>query len=427
MTGEGRRTILVLAYSISPVRGSEYAVGWNYVTHMSHDHDLVVLYGLAGDHMGDVEEMAAVTPEQFGGHVTFVPVLPDARARIANHLNRTGRVPFSFYVAYRYWHLSALAAARRILAERQIDIVHYLCPIGFREPGYLWRLNRPYIWGPIGGIAPRPVRAFMGLSLADGLRTIVRNLVNNVQFKFGRRVRQGILNSDVLLAATTENALAVERVYRRAPIVVPENAIEPAARARHRSSANGVPLRMAWVGTIEKRKAITILLRALADLDRPGLWSLAVIGDGPLLVDAMQEARSLGIDRGIEWLGKISRQQAVERFYHTDVHVLTSLAEANTTVLWEAMSAGVPTVAIDHCGMHDSICDSCGVRVPLGTIKETSRGFAEAFNRLIDDPQAVERLSNGAIACAERYSWRHRVAFWTDIYDLAVATHGHAR
>ena len=206
-----RRTILVLAYSISPVRGSEYAVGWNYVRHMSRDHDLVVLYGLAGDHMGDVEEMANVSSDAFGGHVTFVPVLPDRRARLANYLNRTGHVPFSFYVAYRYWHLSALAAARRIMAERQIDIVHYLCPIGFREPGYLWKLGKPYIWGPVGGIAARPVRAFRDLGRAEGVRTVVRNAVNALQFR-ARRVRQGILKADVLLAATTENARAIERV-----------------------------------------------------------------------------------------------------------------------------------------------------------------------------------------------------------------------
>lgn len=422
-----RRTILVLAYSISPVRGSEYAVGWNYVRHMSRDHDLVVLYGLAGDHMGDVEEMANVSSDAFGGHVTFVPVLPDRRARLANYLNRTGHVPFSFYVAYRYWHLSALAAARRIIAGRQIDIVHYLCPIGFREPGYLWKLGKPYIWGPVGGIAARPVRAFRDLGLAEGVRTVVRNAVNAVQFR-APRVRQGILKADVLLAATTENARAIERVYGRKPIVVPENAIDsdPGNVLPEESSSPGAthgPIRLVWIGTLETRKAITILLRALARLDASHSWTLDIIGDGPLMGSAREEASALGIDGSVTWHGKIPRDKAVALLSKADLHVLTSLAEANTTVLWEAMGAGVPTMAIDHCGMHDSICDACGIRIPLSGIEEMSTAFAAAIRRLIDDPAMLAELSKGARACAIDHGWQRRTAFWREIYDHAIAVH----
>ena len=430
MDSKPRRTILVLAYSISPVRGSEYAVGWNYVRHMSRDHDLVVLYGLAGNHMGDVEEMAAVPADAFGGRVTFVPVLPDRRARIANHLNRTGHVPFSFYVAYRYWHLGVLAAARRIIAERQIDVVHYLCPIGFREPGYLWKLGKPYIWGPIGGIAARPVSAFGDLGLGERLRTIVRNAVNEVQFRTPR-VRKGILKADVLLAATSENAQAIERVYGRQAIVVPENAIDPAPMINRAlpdpKPVSHEPLRLVWIGTLETRKAITILLRALARLNAPTRWTLDVIGDGPLMTRSREEAAALGIDSSIRWHGKVPRDKAVALLGHAHLHVLTSLAEANTTVLWEAMGASVPTMAIDHCGMHDSICDACGIRIPLEGIEAMSASFANAIGRLIDDRAALTRLSDGARLCAIDHGWERRTVFWRDIYDRAIAVHGTPR
>jgi glycosyltransferase involved in cell wall biosynthesis len=432
MDSKPRLTILVLAYSISPVRGSEYAVGWNYVRHMSRDHDLVVLYGLAGNHMGDVEEMSAVPTDAFGGHVTFVPVLPDRRARIANHLNRTGHVPLSFYAAYRYWHLGAFAAAQRIVAERQIDVVHYLCPIGFREPGYLWKLDKPYIWGPIGGIAARPVRAFGGLGVGERVRTIVRNAVNEVQFR-ASRVRKGILKADVLLAATSENAHAIERVYGRRAIVVPENAIDAGLGTMidqampHPKTTSHDPLRLVWIGTLETRKAITILLRALARLDAPTRWTLDVIGDGPLMSRSQEEAVALGVDGPICWHGKVPRDKAVALLEQADLHVLTSLAEANTTVLWEAMGASVPTMAIDHCGMHDSICNACGIRIPLDSIEAMSASFATAIGRLIDDRSALARLSNGTRGCAIDHGWERRIAFWREMYNHAIAAHGTLR
>lgn len=419
MTEQARRTILVLAYSISPVRGSEYAVGWNYVTHMSRDHDLVVLYGLAGDHMGDFKEMADVTPDRFGGHVTFVPVAPDKRARIANHLNRTGRVPFSFYIAYRYWHLSALAAARRIVAERPIDVVHYLCPIGFREPGYLWKLGKPYIWGPIGGMNMRPVRAFFGLSPAAGLRTAARNVANWLQFRLSPRLSRAIRATDLLIANTSENRRLIAQVHARDAELLPENAI--VARQPSRTPAvPGAPLRLIWVGRLDQAKAPEILIEALAAMPRVD-WHLTIIGDGPRASAVRDLAVRRGIADRVTWTGRIGREEVARRFAAADVHILTSLAEAHSTVLFEAMSAGVPTIAIDHCGMRDSICDACGIKVPRGSVASMSDGFANAIRGLIDNRESVERLSAGAGRCAARNGWDERTRFWRDAYARAVA------
>jgi glycosyltransferase involved in cell wall biosynthesis len=421
MTEQTRRTILVLAYSISPVRGSEYAVGWNYVTHMSRDHDLVVLYGLAGDHMGDFDEMAEVTPDRFGGHVTFVPIAPDRWAQIANHLNRTGRVPFSFYIAYRYWHLSALAAAKRIIAERRIDVVHYLCPIGFREPGYLWKLDKPYIWGPIGGMNMRPVRAFFDLSPVAGLRTAARNIANWLQFRFSPRLSRALRATDLLLANTSENQGLIARVHARKAELLPENAIVAQQPSRI-PPPPGAPLRLVWVGRLDQAKAPEILIEALATISSLE-WRLTIVGDGPRAGAIRDLAAERGIAERVTWTGRIGREEVARRFADADVHVLTSLAEAHSTVLFEAMSAGVPTIAIDHCGMRDSICDACGIKIALGSVASMSDGFAAAIRGLIENRAIVERLSAGAGRCAERNGWGERTRYWRDAYMRAIAAH----
>ena len=51
------KNILVLAYQLSPTKGSEYSVAWNYVTRMSKYNHLTVLYGVSGIHLGDCDEM----------------------------------------------------------------------------------------------------------------------------------------------------------------------------------------------------------------------------------------------------------------------------------------------------------------------------------------------------------------------------------
>lgn len=413
------RSVLVLAASISPIRGSEFSVGWNYVEHMSREHRLTVLYGIAGNHLGDLSEMRDVVGNQFENPVTFVPVPLGRLASAINWLNRRGFASYAFYIAYRLWHRDALRAARKILAERDIDIVHYLCPIGYREPGYLWKLDRPYIWGPIGGMNMRPVRPFLDLGKAAGIKTALRNLVNFLQFRMNPRLSYAIRRADVLVVNTTENQLLVERVYHRTGDLMPENAVVGAPE-EHLLQPATEPLRLIWAGRIDTAKALDILIAALAKLPSRG-WALDVLGDGPRRELVRQASVDLGLDANIRWHGKVDTTEVIRHFRSADVHVLTSLAEAHSTVLWEAMSCGTPTISFDHCGMHDSICDECGIRLPVSNVPEMELALSQAIARLIDDRATVASLSRGASVCAKRNSWPARVAQWNHLYAKAEA------
>jgi glycosyltransferase involved in cell wall biosynthesis len=419
MTDARERTILVLAYSISPVRGSEYAVGWNYVTQLAGRHKLVVLYGLAGDHMGDAQEIADYRGTGAGG-TEFVFVPPGRIARAINSLNVRGILPFSFYLAYRFWHRTAARRAAAIVAARPVDVIHYLCPIGYREPGYLWQLDTPYVWGPIGGMNMRPLRPFAYYGWKTVAKTLGRNIANWLQFRLNPRLGRAIRHTDVLIANTSENAALVERVYGRRPLLMPENAITAVADRPH--ARQDRPLAMIWVGRIDAAKALEILIVALGAL-RDAPWTLEVVGDGVRAAPARALAHELGLAHRIRWSGVLPRAAVAERFAAADVHVLTSLAEAHSTVLWEAMSLGVPTIAFDHCGMHDSICDACGIRVPLGDFDAMAAHLADAIRPLLGDRDEVARLSQGALRCAKANGWDARVERLEAIYDQAITQH----
>lgn len=417
-----RKTILVLAYSVSPFKGSEFAVGWDYITHMSREHDLVVLFGTAGEHLGDIEDMADVAVPG----VEFVAVPPSKISRWLNMPNRTGFLRATFYLAYRAWQHDVLDAARAIHARRKIDIVHYLCPIGYREPGYLASLKLPYIWGPIGGMNLRPLPLFFKMSFKSGAATAIRNAVNWLQFRGSRRIARGIDHPDVLVASTSEGAELIRRVHGRDALVMPENAVG-SVRARSPGRSTQGPFSMLWVGRIDAAKALDILIEALGRVASTD-WVLNVAGDGERRGKLETRAKELGLEDRIRWHGQLPRERVLALYANADVHMLTSLAEAHSTVLWEAMSQGVPTVALDHCGMHDSICDQCGVRIPLGSFDEIVASYTQSIEDGIADRSLFERLSRGASECARRALWSERLKRWNCIYDLAIArwSHRHA-
>lgn len=410
-----RKTVLLLAYSVSPVRGSEFAVAWDFITHMADDHDLIVLYGLASEHMGDFEEMAGVRVPG----VEFIPVAPGRLARFFNAPNRAGFFGPAFYIAYRFWHRNVFRIARQIVRTRRVDIVHYLCPIGYREPGYLGKLDLPYVWGPIGGMNLRPLHLFLEIGVKSGLTTALRNAANWLQFRLSPRVRRGMRRPEVLIANTSENVELVQRVHGRKPLLMPENGVEK-IRARTYSRPEEQPLKMIWVGRIDTAKALNLLIEALGKVHSDD-WILEIAGDGPERSRLQTRATELELDARVRWHGRMSRESVLSLYDQADIHILTSLAEAHSTVLWEAMSRGIPTIALDHCGMHDSICDACGVRIPLGTMAQIIDRLAMAVEGAIADRTSIIQLSHGAEICAQQVLWSERVQRWNSIYELAIA------
>ena len=417
-----RKSILVLAYSISPVRGSEYSVGWNYVKEMSLSNDLIVLYGLAGDHMGDVAEVDDAAICQSMHNVRFIAVQPTLIINLLNAFNRKGILVYTFYLAYRLWHKQAYEVARKIIENQSVDLIHYLCPIGFREPGYLWKLNRPYIWGPIGGVKNRPFKIMLQKNISSGVKAVLYNIVNSLQFRLSPRVKSALIRTDLLLASTSETKRLIHDVHGIESVHLPENAItsEMLCNQRLVKILPGECVNILWVGSIDERKSLDILLSALS-LVKNFNWHLYVVGTGPLVEDCIVLSKRFDLGNKITWAGRVSRDAVNVYYGKSHLFAITSMSEANTTVIWEAMSFGIPTITLDHCGMHDTVCDKCGIRIQLVSLDDTIRSYAANLDQLISNPELITELSRGVLECSKRFSWEQRRVDWNNYYDTAIA------
>ena len=417
-----RKTILVLAYSISPLRGSEYSVGWNYVKEMSLSNDLIVLYGAAGNHMGDFAEIEESVLCQEMPNVQFVAVRPNLITNLLNAPNKKGVLVYTFYFAYKLWHKQAYKAAKKIVANQSIDLIHYLGPIGYREPGHLWKINKPYIWGPIGGVRNRPVKIMLQKNIYAGLINVLRNVVNTLQFKFSLRVISALKRTDLLLASTSETKRLIYNTHFIDSAHLPENAITSEMLSNQRVievSPDG-RVNIIWVGRVDERKALDIVLVALARVKNSN-WHLYIVGTGPLVDKCMKISVRLGIDRKITWAGAVSRAEVNQYYAKSHLHAITSMSEGNPTVIWEAMSFGIPTITLDHCGMHDTVCEKCGVRSRIGSLNDTLRVYSENIERLISNPELITELSRGVVECSKKYTWDQRRFDWEAFYDKAIS------
>ena len=145
-----RLKVLVSAYAPSPYKGSEPVVGWGFVSALARHHDLSVIVE-DEKFRADIERYLADHPE-YSQSVHFF-FIRKQRNRILRKV-----WPPSYYWYYRRWHEEAYHLAQELNQEVGFDIAHQLTMVGFREPGYLWKLKVPFVWGPIGGMGLFPWR-----------------------------------------------------------------------------------------------------------------------------------------------------------------------------------------------------------------------------------------------------------------------------
>lgn len=412
------KNILVLSYMLSPTKGSEFSVAWNYITQMSIDNKLTVLYGISGKHMGNVEEMEMWAKEHPHQHIEFVPVLPNKTANFLNWPNRHDLFVYTFYYAYRVWQKQVYKKAQELIASEHFDLIHYVGMIGYREPGYLWKLGLPYVWGPISGANNPPWQLLKPMTLPGKLKHGFRTIANILQLHTSRRLRKALKATDVLLTATSENQASFQRIHHKDSICIPENVIERKIKLDMNKFMSVKKYHLIIVGTLDARKSVITALKAVSLIKYKERIHLDIVGDGPLINTLKIFAKENRLDELTTWHGKVTREEAISLFDRAHLHLITSVSEGNPTTIWEAMSCGVPTMSLDHCGMHDTLCDGAGILIPIAAnYDECVQKVSNKIEYLLENPEEFLRLAKATIDRAQMYTWTQRRIFWNDLYD----------
>ena len=111
-----------------------------------------------------------------------------------------------------------------------------------------------------------------------------------------------------------------------------------------------------FVGKLEQRKNVSLLLRALSEITRP--WRLTIIGDGPSADELKTTASNLGILSRVQFLGAKDNTAAREGITLSDLLVLPSRFDGWGAVVNEALHAGVPVVLSSAVGSADLLAHS---------------------------------------------------------------------
>ncbi len=320
-------------------------------------------------------------------------------------------------MAYNLWHRRAYRVARRLHQHVGFDLVHQATFCGYREPGYLWKLGVPFVWGPLGGTQNCPWRFLPAIGIRGGVQEGLRTALNVLQLRMSRRVRRAARGARALFAANSTVARDLARVHGIRPLVCLENGLSAAfARSTARGARPGA-LRILWSGEFRPFKGLSLLIEALAGLPPDVAYELRVLGAGPERRRWQRLARRAGIASRTTWPGWLPHGEVWAQYEWADLFAFTSLRDTTGTVVLEALGAGVPVVCLDHQGVHDVVTDQCGIRIPVTTPRQVVRRLRDAIVRLARDEPWRQRLSLGAAQRAQTYLWSRQIAHTAAVYQ----------
>ena len=406
--GRRRLKVLVCAYACSPARGSEAGVGWGWVQALSDYHDLCVI---TGAHCKDEIEAELARRPELNNKIQFHYI-----TRMQYKWAEKVWPPAYLFTYKHQWQKAAFQVARDLHKQIHFDIIHQLTYVGFRVPGLLWNIDAPFVWGPIGGLEQTTWALLPALGVKGASYFFARNVLNALDKKFSRVARQAFARADGgIIAATSGIALEIRGTYRRESTIISEIGLPPVTRQAPDQRRPSDPLALIWSGNHLPGKALPFLLSALKGLPADLDWKLTILGDGPCL----EKWRKLAIINGIadrcEWLGRVPRSIALAKMQKAHVLVITSVYDLTSTVLVEALAAGLPVLCPDHCGFADAITPNCGIKVPATSSQELIAGLRDGILRLNNEALRFQ-LAQGAIKQSAEFGWDLKARAVSDIY-----------
>jgi glycosyltransferase involved in cell wall biosynthesis len=301
--------------------------------------------------------------------------------------------------------LAAVAAEHR---RAPFDVLHSVWATPGAGAATLGRLlRRPVLLHLTGGdLVSMPAAGF-------GLRSTLRGRVMlKIAVAGAHRV-------------TTPSAAMVEAAARfgiraeRLPFGV-DRARWPELAPRPRDPA--APARLIHVASLNRVKDQPTLLRAvrrLAESRGPHRVHLDVVGVDTLDGAIQRLARELELDRVVTFHGYLPHARLRPLMERADVHVVSSLHEADPIALLEAAAAGVPTVGT-RVGHLADWAPAAAVAVPVGD----AAALAGALGELLEDEPRRLAIARAAQAIAVAEDADRTAARTLEIYRELIAERG---
>lgn len=405
--------ILINAYACSPGMGSEPGMAWNWVSNLAKFCELYII--TEGEFRDKIEEVVPTLEQGKNMHFYYNPVSDEIRKMCWNQGD------WRFYKYYRKWQWKTYLMAKEICSSEHIDVLHQLNMIGFREPGYLWKLSKengvPFVWGPVDAKDKFPVSYLDGASIKTKLFMRLKNFLTDIQLRYSALVLKAARQASVVFSASSNSQRSFKKYMGiDSPLLNETGCYVQKHPVIDKSEKEDFDV--LWVGKMDFRKQLALALQTIAAIGN-NKFKLHIVGGGDSAF-YQQMAQGLGIANQCVWHGAVSHDEVQKLMQASDIFFFTSVAEGTPHVVLEAIGNNLPVVCFDTCGQGDAVNDKVGRKVALSNPTQSATDLAKQLNNLEHDRTLLKQLSENCKQRQNELSWEEKAKTMVEWYEKVM-------
>jgi poly(glycerol-phosphate) alpha-glucosyltransferase len=234
-----------------------------------------------------------------------------------------------------------------------------------------------------------------------------------------------IHGAHVLHALCEAEVASIRNYGYRGPVCIIPNGVQmpQASTTAPRQHEADAPLQLLFLGRIDHKKGLHLLLPALARAAslQPSTrqWQLQIAGFGDAAYEATlrELVNTSGLSERVRFLGPVFGAAKDQLLAGADAFVLPSYSEGLPMAILEAAAHGLPTVCTAECNLPELFTAGAGCKISLD-IEQMALDLAAFFSLGFD-----QRCQIGAAARAlvqQRYQWDSVAAQFESVYAWAA-------
>lgn len=402
------KTILATCYAVNPYKGSEDGMGWNFVNQIARFNKVIAI--TRENNQPAIEKFMAENPNELYKNITFLYFDLPYWMRF---WKKGGRGAMLYYYM---WQRGIVSSIKK--QNLNFDIAHNVNFHNDWTPSFLYKLEKPMVWGPIGHHPIIPNQYLKPYSIKyliiDRATWLVKKMFWNLSFSLKKTVE----NADHILCMNTGVPTVIElksQSFSIQPSVATEDFFEGEITKKEGFKVISVGRFVPLKGFDLTLNSFIKFLYSLSVSERENCH-LTLVGTGPEKEFYQKIIAENKVEKYVEIIEWIDRKELMKLYEKASVFLFPSHEGAGMVVA-EAMSFGLPVVCLNNEGPGEFITTNCGFAVPQLDYNNTVSELKDSLQKLYFDKELLYKMSLGARKqFEEKFTWNSRGEHLKNIY-----------
>ncbi len=403
------KTILASTYAVNPYKGSEDGMGWNFVYQIARYNKIIAI--TRKNNRSNIEKYMNENPSEIYKNIRFLYF------DLPKYKRFWKKGSWLSLIYYQMWQREIIPFIQK--QNLEFDIVHNINFHNDWTPSFLWKLNKPFVWGPIGHHGKIAKPFLEKFPLKEQLKTAI-----------SWRIKRFFWNKSAPLKATKEHASHVlymnNSVLKSLNLINQRTSKMPSVAVEDNKIAieqNKKEFKIISAGRLVHLKGFDLSIKAFANFlnqlneKNKQNCQFEIIGSGPNLMTYKKLAKELGVEKYILFTTWVERKTLLQKMKKASAFMFPSHEGAGMVVA-EALSFGLPVLCLDNDGPGEFITPECGFKINEKNYHDTILALSRGLRELFINPTKASKMSVAARKHYEAFfTWNYRGDELQKIYN----------